>query len=148
MWKENFVSFVILTFVCTGMITIINDKSNMERFICIFKFRKQVSASALITSDNFYKRNYKIRVYISTNKKYHNTSSNLHSLLNLPGQAVPSAGIDLGTELDILTLVCISWCLRMNDVLVPAVYLARCPLLLVYMFLEASPLLLRAQQAF
>ena len=51
------VSFVVLTFVCTAIFTIINNKSNIERFIGIFIFRKQVSATALITPDNYYKRN-------------------------------------------------------------------------------------------
>ena len=47
------VGLVVWTFVCTKWVTIIKDKSNMNKFIfiCIFH-RKQVSASALITSDN------------------------------------------------------------------------------------------------
>ena len=54
LWND-IVCFVVLTIVCTGMFSIISDKSNMDRFIGIFMFRKQVSASALLTSDNNFK---------------------------------------------------------------------------------------------
>ena len=53
----NIVAFVVLTFVCTEMLTIIRDKSNIGRVLekVLFIFcRKQVLASALITSDNNY----------------------------------------------------------------------------------------------
>ena len=47
------VFLVVWTFVCTAWLVIIRNKSNIKKFIgiFIFMFGKQVSASALITSD-------------------------------------------------------------------------------------------------
>ena len=44
---------VVWTFVCTARLVIIRNKSNIKKFIGMFilMFGKQVSASALITSD-------------------------------------------------------------------------------------------------
>ena len=67
-----FVACVVLTFVCTEMLTIIRDKSIMERVFerVLFIFcKKQVLASALITFDNNYKEIKGELAYISTKRE-------------------------------------------------------------------------------
>ena len=61
---------MILTFVSTKILIVIKNQSNMRKFICIFQ-RKQVSASALITSDNWINWEMRIRYIVSYHKEIH-----------------------------------------------------------------------------
>ena len=153
---------MVWTFVCTEVFTIIKDKSNVKRCICICIFTEnkfRLPPWSLLTTFTKETMTWKYTSLPIVNNIGHIKSQinnftpkftpvnystclvllliSTASLRRLVRQSLVLA-VTLALYLSSSPWCALSWCFSINEVLVPALYLARCSLLLVYRLWEDS----------